>query len=479
MKKIVLIILILTLLFPKIQVTLKIFHLDKLVGVTISTDKPTFGFKEWLDGRFQKNYESFHDQNFGLRNFFIRMFNRFDFTLFRKTHGDIIIGKDGYFFQGGYIDEVTGKNFVGDTSMEYTVKNLKTIQNFLDSKNITLLTILAPGKTYFYNEYLPNYVTKNASPNRNYYSFLKYNKQEDIRYIDFNKWFMDIKDTASFPLFPKQGIHWSYYGMGLCADSILNYITKVRNVQLPKLSWQLEFPDTLRGTDYDLGDLLNINYKLSHLKMAYPKFNVTEDSTTKKLKLLVIADSFYWTIFNEGIFRKIFDNETFYYYCSSIFPDGAAASNLATDLDLINETSKYDVVLLIQSSANYGVPGVNYVQHFINETNRHSNYIAKVKERLKQNLPAIRQKNITESIKSMNDDQAIEFLTDSLSQSRFKKVADVKVQMRNQPDWYKQLVDKAFGRKAAIDVIIQEDAEWLCDQDDEKLFNVILQQATQ
>src|SRR5205085_1405484 len=133
-------------------------------------------------------------------------------------------------------------------------------------------TVLAPGKTDYFKEYLPNYYKDHLTTKRNYNLIIKYAEEEKINYIDFNKWVNQIKDTSRYSLFPKYGIHWSYYCMALCADSIKKFIEARKNIALRNFSWNFELSDTLRGTDYDLGDLLNIYRKLPVDATAYPKY---------------------------------------------------------------------------------------------------------------------------------------------------------------------------------------------------------------
>ena len=174
--------------------------------------------------------------------------------------------------------------------MRSDFEKIKVVQDYLQKKNILYLTVVAPSKADYYSEFLPDYYSSRISSRRNYSLILENAGKENVNLIDLNKWFKDLKDTISYPLFPKQGIHWSYYGMALSADSIIKYIEKKNNILLPDFSWTLEYPDTLRGTDYDLGDLLNIVSTLPYNKMTYPKFSFSNDTT--KTPLLVIGDSF-------------------------------------------------------------------------------------------------------------------------------------------------------------------------------------------
>ncbi|MBL0050784.1 MAG: hypothetical protein IPP29_04270 [Bacteroidetes bacterium] len=103
-----------------------------------------------------------------------------------------------------------------------------------------------------------------------------------INLIDFNKWFVQMKDTSSSKLFPQQGIHWSYYGAYLAADSIIKYIEDKRKCDLPDYVTSFETNQKANYGDEDLEHILNLIYKLPEYKMSYPKISFAKDSTKIK-----------------------------------------------------------------------------------------------------------------------------------------------------------------------------------------------------
>lgn len=460
-KKILFILLFFLLCLPWIQNQLTIFNIPPLSGVTVSTEKPTIDFKSWWDGNFQTKYGKYEDESFGLRNLFIKIYNQFDFTFFKKPHGEVIIGQHGYLFQGSYINEMTGWNFIGDDAMKLVIKNIHTAEKYFHKNNILLLTVIAPGKTDYYKEYLPEFYKKRISNNRNYTSILKYGKEEKIRILDLNKLFLQMKDTCTYPLFSKQGIHWNYYGMAIAADTIVKYIETENKIKLSKISWTLELSETIKGTDYDLGDLLNIYQKLLPDKMVSPNFIITEDSTSIKPRLLVIGDSFYWSIFNQGLFKTVFKNETFYYYCSSINPKEGRASPFVSDLNFLKEIKSYDIIILLQSSGNYGNPGVNFIQLFLNEVARYDVLYNREKQKVLNNKMLLSRAQEISGNLNISQDSAISFLSDSITEVILDEISKIKIQMRQNPEWMKHIIQKSEEQKKSADQIMQADAEWI------------------
>jgi len=468
MKKAIFIFLIFSLLIPKIQENFKILKVKELIGSTETKQKPEFNFTNWMSGEYQNKYSEYKDETFGLRNWFVYFFNQIDFSLFSKTHADVIVGREGYLFQGGYIDEVTGKNFIGDSAMKKNVDRIKRIENYLNRKNIFLMTVLAPGKSDYYQEYLPAYYAKRVNNQRNYNYLLKFGAEEKIRLLDFNKWALQIKDTSKYPLFPKQGIHWNFYCMALCADSMVKYIEVNTNRNINNLSWTLEFPDNLRGTDYDLGGLLNIFEKLPYNKMPYPKFSLEEDSTASKPRLLVVADSFYWTIFNEQIFTRIFSNETYFYYYSSIYPSGRTASEYTPDLDILTEVEKFDVVLLLQSSGNYGNPGVNFAQAVDRELDRLDQFTDEEVKKINENEKLVVQARYIADSLNVSQDSAQIILAENRVRKYFTRLSEIKIQMRTSPEWVKELYEKSALQNKTMEQIMEADADWIIKQEENR-----------
>ena len=154
MKKIIFIILVTVLFIPVLQNNFSFFKFKKLNGATIESQNPKLSFSNWFEGKFQQDYENFHSSNYGCRNLLIRLFNSMDFALYNLPHSYVTVGKEGYLFEEGYLDEITGASFIGADSINRFMNELSFVQSKLSENNIFLATILAPGKPYYYHEYL-------------------------------------------------------------------------------------------------------------------------------------------------------------------------------------------------------------------------------------------------------------------------------------------------------------------------------------
>jgi len=87
--------------------------------------------------------------------------------------------------------------------------------------------------------------------------------------------------------------------------------------------------------------------------MAYPEI-ITESINHKDLpRVLTIADSYYWSIYNSGIPQQIFANHQFWYYNTTIYPDifGENAKFIDHTKDREN-IEKQDVILIMITELN-------------------------------------------------------------------------------------------------------------------------------
>ncbi len=351
--RILFIVVMLLLFLPMIQGKFKIVHEKELRG-DIQPEKPVFSIKKYLEGEYQDKQETYFNHNFGFRKFCVRLNNQIAYSFFNEARANgVIVGKDEYLYEKLYINSYLGRDFIGEKAiLEKTIK-LKMIQDTLKMKGIYLFVVMTPGKAQFFPEYIPDKYFKEKQTISNYSVYTKHFEERGINFIDFNKWFSQMKDTIAYPLFPKTGIHWSTYGGLLAADSIVKYISSVRQIEMPKIIQdKIELSKKLQGEDDDIEKGMNLLYKVPNHEMAYPSFSVISDSTTTRPKVLTVGDSFYFQILNSGIAQKIFKDSEFWYYYNGIFPEDPKNPKTVKDLNVPLEVEKNDVIMLIVTDAN-------------------------------------------------------------------------------------------------------------------------------
>ena len=94
---------------------------------------------------------------FGFRSTFIRLHNQLKYWIYNEFSANgVVIGKDRYMYEESYIKTYYGLDFKGNDTLLVMAEKLKRLQNILHKQNKLLLVVLAPGKGYFYPEYIPN-----------------------------------------------------------------------------------------------------------------------------------------------------------------------------------------------------------------------------------------------------------------------------------------------------------------------------------
>jgi len=356
--KVLLAVLALLALYPAVQGCFHFVKEPKLDGAVDYRPDTSFTWAGWWNGTWQIAKEDYLSEQFGFRNFFVRLHNEIDFRLFGQGHArNVVIGRDGFLYERDYILTWYGKDYQGEAMLSGFISKLMGVQRKLESRGKTLLVVLAAGKGSFYPEYIPDSYSAWKRGPVNYETFSRIANDSGLNFIDFSSHFLTKKKESPYPLFPKHGIHWSHYGMALVADSIVLSIQKYRNIRMDRLRWSVVDLHPAKDTDYDIGSGLNLLSRLRGPLMAYPRLFKEAVPGSTRPSILVIADSFYWGIYNMG-FSDLFSTSHFWYYNNEVYPEYFKTPTKVSDLDLRTEMDKHDVFVLMATEQN--IPGVGW-----------------------------------------------------------------------------------------------------------------------
>lgn len=342
--------LLLLVMVPALQMLFQIFDEKPLHGAFNEAEKPVFSKENWMKGIFQLKAENYLKDKAGFRNFFIRLQNQIDFSLFRQANAEgAVVGKDNQLFEYDYIRSWLALDYPGDYFAEKKFQRMKFIQEYLKrEKNIDLIFVFEPGKASFYPEYLPERFTRQKKGPSTYDQFRQKAVDAGIDFIDLHQYFLQLKPGSKYPLFPKYGTHWSVYGMSFAADSILNLIKNRRGANLVEVKTDtIETSYIPRDTDDDVLKTMNLLFPLKGEKLAYPAFSFDTVHRGDKPMVLVIADSYYWNFFNTRIPKYVFGNEAFWYFNSLVYPDYYFKPTFTKDLNFKAEIEKQQVILVM------------------------------------------------------------------------------------------------------------------------------------
>lgn len=344
-----------------------IFRLPKvgeLFGDIQYTTEPVFSRHGWFEGTYQEQFEKFANENFGFRNFFVRLNNQIYFSLFKIPKArTAVIGKDLCLYERGYIKAVYGQDYVGEAEIKKKITQFKTVQDLLKKKNIDLILVFAPGKGSFFPEFIPDSL-KSKPDTTNLSQYLRFAKEMNINYIDFNTYFIQQKNISPYPLYSKLGMHWSYYGFTLSMDSMVHYIEKLRTIDLPDIAFSNpELSNIPKFYDNDIEQGLNLLFPVDgNYPLAYPEIFYTINATKIKPKALFVADSYYWGIFNSGMPGNVFADTKFWYYNNEIFPDNYTKPTNVNTIDFKSEILKQDAIVVLSTDANLPKLGWGFIE---------------------------------------------------------------------------------------------------------------------
>lgn len=414
----------LLLALPAVQGFLHLFKEEPLHGGIVENPKPTFTLENWLNGTFQEVTNNYLNDHTGFRSFLVRLHNQWDYWLFDKVHANSVIrGKDNYLYEYNYIKAFYGLDYIGEDSIRHNLERLAKIRENLNKKGKELIFVFAASKAQFYPEYFPDSIhyKKNIT---NYETYLRLVNELQIPHIDFNKFFLEAKDSSKYPLYPQYGIHWTHYGACLVADSLIHYIEHKLNKDLPEPEWHKVHLAPPSRDDNDIERGLNLLAPLPSKWYAYPQLKYDKDENLYLPNTMVIADSYYWSLFNLGI-SKSFNRNPFWYYMSEIYEAGGVPKK-SFSLELLQkDLEECELIMIMSTDANLTNVGWGFFENALAIT-----------DGIQFRIPRYHEK-INNLIQYIPTDSA----------------------------WMHHIRKKAQDQKLSVDSVIRMDAKWMVEQD--------------
>ncbi len=323
--KILSVLVVLLLLGLWLQTFWHLFPESQLHGVTLNAPKPDFSVALWFNGNFQVMFEDWFSENIGFRSFWIRTYNQLNFSIFRQVSSskigadNVVLGKENWLYTREYLWAYSAPVPLSTQAGNKNVENLRELQEVLDRRNITLLTIISPNKATVYPEYVP-WPYQTSSKEMTYNKVVPLLEEYGIRYIDGYKLFSAIKPDAPYPLFPKGGIHWNSYGAFLVFREIIKTLNPLLDKALPIPEYESVTLAPPRKPDNDLTDLINIwTPERIDAPCPYPRIIPQPLPPEKQPKILIVGDSFVWHLTNLFAEQKICSNIDLLYYYKRYF----------------------------------------------------------------------------------------------------------------------------------------------------------------
>lgn len=346
------------------------FKLKPLEGVTFATEKPTLSLKKFASGQYQSQTEQYSRENFGFREWHIRLYNQFVFSAFNKTHCHFIVpGKDGWLFYTEAYNDYYGIEPIHhfktyDRAREWARKDVEMmnkLRHVLKDYGIEFLCFMAPNKAEIYPEYLPYHepAPADAINTAAYYDSLM--TAIGFPHVEMTRWYTAMKDTASFLLFPKRDMHWRYsavYGY----DSLFSYMNSLNDFGIPDIHVnRLIELDTMYPENDE--KTLNLIFPIGNDSPKY-RADITVEcgEGCRKPKVLFVGDSFIWDLETYMPWREILEDVEIWFYNKSAFMGFEKEKHPITEIDRLQSILKADYVVWYSSGYQWSQASYDFVE---------------------------------------------------------------------------------------------------------------------
>lgn len=341
------------------------YNKPNLTGIVISNTKPEFNKTNWFSGLYQNETDDYNNDHWALKEIMVRWNNQVYYDLFRQIRvNGFVSGKEDYIFSEGYIFSAFGDDLIPESNIKNLLQKAKVVQDTLKAKGIDLLLVYAPGKGEHCKEFVQEkYIHPIKSTN--HARFVNYSRELGVNTLDLLTYFNNLKSSTAYPLFPKFGHHWSYYGACLASDTIIGTIEKLQNKDLPDLSWnEMEVVDTARSRDADVLKSMNLlRLPQQNMKLAYPRLLFEQDSSKNTTRVLTISDSYWYDQVYMGIPQNCFAGGQFWYYYNKVIPSPKPGEKVEVwQLNLKEEIEKNRVIMLLYSDGNLPKFGNHFIE---------------------------------------------------------------------------------------------------------------------
>ncbi|MDP3557795.1 MAG: hypothetical protein Q8T03_10505 [Bacteroidota bacterium] len=341
------------------------YNKPNLVGIVISNEKPVFSKASWFDGSYQSTSDDYNNDHWAYKERMVRLNNQFYYKAFNQIRvNGFVLGKNDYAFSEGYIFSAFGDDLIKEEKVKTLLQKAKVVQDTLKKKGIDLLLVYAPGKGQACKEFVED---KYVHPilNTNHNLFVTNSKNMGVNYLDLYSYFDKLKPTSKYPLFPKFGHHWSYYGECLAVDTIIKHIEKLHSCDMPAIIWnKVDVVDSARSRDADVLKSMNLyNEPNQNMKLAYPEIQFENDSSKNTTRVLTISDSYWYGPVYMGVGQACFANGQFWYYANRVVPSPRQGEKVEVwELNLKQEIESNHVIMILYSDGNLPMFGNNFIE---------------------------------------------------------------------------------------------------------------------
>ncbi|MGX8712982.1 MAG: alginate O-acetyltransferase AlgX-related protein [bacterium] len=409
----------------------------ELRGVTSDPKVPTITLFSVVDGSWQEGVDKYVKIHFGFREHAIRLYNQYVWSCYhRSLNKSVIPGRDGYLYERYFVEDYYESRMYKYTDnpeelrhkFEMEAKRLAQLQELLRERGTTLFVAVLPGKDMLYPEHLPPADTLNRTPGpRAYPEYLKLFNQYGVQYVDIMGWFKEIRDSVTYDLMTQNGTHWSNIAATYAFDSIMRYMQHIGGAPIRPVRIGQPYYDKTREPDNDLAQLLNLVVTPGQPPCKYVDVSMA-DTTRGKPAMVVIGDSFFWTVTYNYPLDSLFLYTHYWFYNSTVYFD--PEHDNTSQLDLRKVLDDADYVMLNYCSGQLYDLGNGFI--------------------------------VDALVKMLYTDEEIQVVRDNIC-----------AEIRSNENWLHNLEDKAANEGITLEQAVLNDANYLMANRPEEYFDRI------
>ncbi len=343
------------LILPMIQEHYNIFREKPLKGVTLSTEFPEFSMESYSQSKYQSQLEKYVSENFGFREFVIRLYNQYLWSCYRKTYCHFIIpGKNNWVYYAEAVNDYYGKEQIKwhktpEKAKDWYDKNVEMmcqLRTVLQSYDIEFLSFMAPSKVYIYPEFLPERDRDSTTFNAiEYYDKLM--TEAGFPHIEMTKWFQSMKDTLPYPIFPTMDNHWQFTSV-YAYDSLFRFMDSLKNFGIPKIkygepqAYDLKF----QSDEATLNLLFPVRNKNTDYKLDV---EIECDNNCKKPRVLFVGDSFIWALDEQLPWEELMEDVEIWFYNTDVYKGFDRKPYKKDEINMLRDMLKADYIVFYTS----------------------------------------------------------------------------------------------------------------------------------
>ncbi len=369
---------VLILFLPTLQHSLNILPSTTLVGKETDPPRAHWSSTGWLDGSFQEQYSKRRDSRLGLRDYLVKTNNQLHYSLFHRitsTEGtDVVIGKDNWLYEMVYIAKLDTASKDDGSLIDARILGLRKLQDQLEDLGIAFVYVIAASKAELYPEYIPDDLRKESLEpgiTTDYQQARASLEKHGVYFVDSHTLFLNEKQEKGYQLFGPSGVHWNKYGAYLAWKNLAPLVNHQLRVplQIPPLDHIESRPS--EPVEADLGGVLNLwDNALTSPVTDYPVFAIDPTANSEKPSILIVGDSFLFTLVDIIKRTDLATDVDAWYYFKRHFKyrlkeghimDRPAAIDTPMDkrtIDWQNQLFGKDLVILV--AAESGLPALGF-----------------------------------------------------------------------------------------------------------------------